>query len=76
MSYLEEDAAADTARSLRESGSQALHAACDVRDSDSVAAGVNTAAREFGGLEVVANAATMTPMASVVELDEADGPLH
>ena len=44
-----------------------------MRDSASVAAGIAAAVDAFGGLDiVVANAATVTPRASVSELSEAD----
>jgi NAD(P)-dependent dehydrogenase (short-subunit alcohol dehydrogenase family) len=70
---LDAEAAAAVAAEIAASGARAGHAACDVRDSASVAAGVGAAVAAFGGLDVaVANAATMTPMATVDTLAEAD----
>ena len=68
---VDEAAAAAVAEALREGGGNAIHAHCDVRESDSVADGINAAVQAFGGLDIaVANAATMTPNASVETLEE------
>lgn len=46
---------------------------CDVRSTDSVLDAVDAAVEAFGGLDIlVANAATLTPPATVEDLDEAD----
>ena len=59
-------AAEAIAAELGDSGARAGAAYCDVRDSDSVRAGVEAAVTAFGRLDVaVANAATVTPRAAV-----------
>ena len=66
-------AGAATAAEFAEAGGRASAAACDVRDSDSVRAGVQAAVDAFGRLDiVVANAATVTPLACVDALAEED----
>ena len=66
-------AGAATAAELAGAGGRASAAACDVRDSDSVRAGVQAALDAFGQLDiVVANAATVTPLACVDALAEED----
>ena len=70
---LDAQAAATVAGEIAGAGGRAAHAACDVRDGAAVAAGVAAAVNAFGGLDiVVANAATMTPMATVETLPESD----
>lgn len=70
---IDPDSATNIAQSLSEDGHRAIHAACDVRDSDALRTGINGAVESFGGLDiVVANAATMTPRASVDELSQDD----
>jgi len=70
---LDEAGARAVAEALAAGGARAGHAGCDVRDSASVAAGIEAAVRAFGGLDIaVANAATMTPFASVDALAEED----
>ena len=70
---IDEDAAAAIASELDDAGGRASAAHCDVRDSASVRAGVEATIDAFGRLDVVvANAATVTPLASVDALAEAD----
>lgn len=70
---IDERSAAEVAASLSERGAHATFDPCDVRDSASVASGIESAADEFGGLDIaVANAATMTPYATVDALAEDD----
>jgi len=65
--------AEDLARALRDSGGRADGAYCDVRSTDSVKDVVDQAARTFGGLDIlVANAATLTPRATIETLEEED----
>ena len=66
-------AAAAIVAELVDAGGRASAAECDVRDSGSVRAGVRAAVDAFGRLDiVVANAATVTPLACVDELAEED----
>lgn len=59
--------------SIRDAGGRAEGGYCDVRSTDSVLDAVDAAVEAFGGLDVlVANAATLTPVATVEDLDEAD----
>ena len=61
------------ASELNDAGGRANAAACDVRDSASVRAGVAAAVDAFGRIDiVVANAATVTPLAPVDALAEDD----
>jgi NAD(P)-dependent dehydrogenase (short-subunit alcohol dehydrogenase family) len=70
---LDGDAAATVACAIETAGGRANHAACDVRDSGALKVAIEATAAAHGGLDVaVANAATLTPMASVADLDEAD----
>ena len=66
-------AAAAIASELNDAAGQASAAACDVRYSTSVRAGVVAAVEAFGRIDVVvANAATVTPLATVDVLSEDD----
>ena len=66
-------AAEAIAAELGASGRRAGAAHCDVRDSASVRAGVEAAVAAFGRIDiVVANAATVTPLATVDALAEED----
>ena len=72
---LDIDAAAAEAlvAELAGAGGRSRASRCDVRDSDSVRAGVEAALVAFGRLDVVvANAATVTPLAPVDALAEDD----
>ncbi|MEQ8587162.1 MAG: SDR family oxidoreductase [Thalassobaculaceae bacterium] len=61
------------AAALAESGGRAAGGYCDVRSTDSVRDVVNHAAQTFGGLDIlVANAAAMTPRATIETLEEED----
>jgi len=61
------------AKALRDSGARADGGYCDVRSTDSVADVVEQAAAGFGGLDIlVANAATLTPRATIADLEEED----
>ena len=65
--------AAAVASDITEAGGRAQSAHCDVRDSGSVRAGVEAAVAAFGRLDVVvADAAAVTPTATVDALDEED----
>ena len=65
--------AAAVASGIRDAGGRAQDSHCDVRDSDSVRAGVDAAVDAFGRLDiVVADAAAVTPTATVDALAEAD----
>ena len=66
-------AAAAIAAEIDDAGGRAGAAHCDVRDSGSVRAGVEAAVAAFGRIDiVVANAATVTPLATVDTLAEDD----
>ena len=66
-------AAAAIAAEIDGAGGRAGAAHCDVRDSGSVRAGVEAAVAAFGRIDiVVANAATVTPLATVDTLAEDD----
>ena len=70
---IDEVTAAAIASELNDGGARAGAAQCDVRDTDSVRAGVEAAVDAFGRLDVVvANAATVTPLATVDALCEDD----
>ena len=70
---IDEAAAAAIAAEIDGAGGRAGAAQCDVRDSDSVRAGVEVAAAAFGRIDVVvANAATVTPRCTVDTLAEDD----
>ncbi len=61
------------AKALRDAGGRAEGGYCDVRSTDSVKDVVDQAARAFGGLDIlVANAATLTPRATIETLAEED----
>lgn len=61
------------AAAIRAGGGKAEGGYCDVRSTDSVLDAVDAAVEAFGGLDIlVANAATLTPAATVEDLDEAD----
>ncbi|MCR9073800.1 MAG: SDR family oxidoreductase [Alphaproteobacteria bacterium] len=61
------------AAALAESGGRAAGGYCDVRSTDSVRDVVEQAANAFGGLDIlVANAATLTPKATLETLEEED----
>lgn len=61
------------AKALRDSGGRAEGGYCDVRSTDSVKDVVDQAAGAFGGLDIlVANAATLTPRATIETLEEED----
>ena len=66
-------AAGAVASELNDAGGRALARACDVRDSESVRAGVEATVAAFGRLDVVvANAATETPRVTVDALSLED----
>ena len=70
---IEPATAAAIASELDDAGGRASAAGCDVRDTASVRAGVEAAVDAFGRLDiVVANAATVTPLATVDVLSEDD----
>ena len=70
---IDRDTAAAIASELDHGGGRAISAHCDVRDSASVRAGVEAAVAAFGRIDVVvANAATVTPLATVDTLPEDD----
>jgi NAD(P)-dependent dehydrogenase (short-subunit alcohol dehydrogenase family) len=61
------------ADALKATGGRAEGGYCDVRSTDSVRDVVDQAAGAFGGLDIlVANAATMTPKATIETLEEED----
>lgn len=63
----------DLAASLVERGGKASGGYCDVRSTDSVKDAVGEAVEVFGGLDIlVANAATLSPRATIEELEESD----
>lgn len=61
------------ARGIVAEGGRAVACACDVSDSASARAAVETAAAAFGGLQVVVcNAAAFVPVTPLAEMEEAD----
>jgi NAD(P)-dependent dehydrogenase (short-subunit alcohol dehydrogenase family) len=65
--------AEELARRLRENGGRAEGSYCDVRSTDSVKDVMDQAASSFGGIDIlVANAATLTPRATIEQLEEED----
>jgi NAD(P)-dependent dehydrogenase (short-subunit alcohol dehydrogenase family) len=65
--------AEELATKLRESGAEAGGGYCDVRSFDNVRDVVDAAADTFGHLDIlVGNAATLTPAATIEDLEESD----
>jgi len=69
---IDERAAADTCRWIREAGGTALAIACDLRDDAQIAAAFATAADAFGALDVLVNNAAVFPAGSFVDVSLAD----
>jgi NAD(P)-dependent dehydrogenase (short-subunit alcohol dehydrogenase family) len=70
---LDADAAARTAAEIAASGGSALAARCDVTVAAEISAALDQVQSAFGGIDVlVSTAATDDPLATVVELSEAD----
>lgn len=66
------EAAGNVVAEITAAGGRAVAVAADVADETAVAAMFDTAEREFGGVDVVVNAAGRMALAPVVELDLAD----
>ncbi|MXQ65189.1 SDR family oxidoreductase [Actinomadura rayongensis] len=64
-----EDAAASAVAEIRAAGGAAVAVRADVAEEEQVAALFDTAEREFGGVDVVVNAAGRMVLAPVAELD-------
>jgi 3-oxoacyl-[acyl-carrier protein] reductase len=67
-----QDAADEAVAAVQASGGRAVAVQADVADEDAVAAMFDTAEKEFGGVDVVVNAAGKMILSTVADLDLAD----